>query len=98
MIGEGKKIKPIRCGPFRIVKKIGTNSFHLDIPSYMHMYSFVNVENPKLYEPPMIADEVENLQVPTIDNFVPKYQDEFRKDVILNKITRTSCQSDVEYL
>ena len=54
MTGEGKKIKPIRYDPFKILEKIGTNAFHLDLPSYMHMYLVVNVENLKLYEPPMI--------------------------------------------
>ncbi len=33
--GEDKKIKPIRYGPFRILEKIGGNSFRLDLPSYM---------------------------------------------------------------
>ena len=53
-----------------------TNSFCLDIPSYMHMYSFINFENFKLYEPLMIMDEVEDIQVPTVDDFEPKYLDE----------------------
>ena len=72
MIGEGKKLRPIRYGPFRLREKIGTNAFHLDIPSYMHMYSVMNVENLKLYEPPMIMDEVENVQVSIVDDFVPE--------------------------
>ena len=55
--GEGKKLKPIRYGPFIILEKIGTNAFHLDLPPYMQIYSVVNVENLKLYEPPMIMDE-----------------------------------------
>jgi hypothetical protein len=56
--GEGKKLKPIRYGPFTILEKIGTNAFRLDIPPYMQMYSVVNVENLKLYEPPMIMDQM----------------------------------------
>jgi hypothetical protein len=47
--GEGKKLKPIRYGPFTILEKSGTNAFRLDIPSYMHIYSVVNVENLKLF-------------------------------------------------
>lgn len=61
MIGEGKKLSPIRYGPFRIVEKIDTNAFHLDRLLYMHMYSAVNVENLNLYEPRMIMDEVEDV-------------------------------------
>eukprot|EP00253_Pinus_taeda_P029627 PITA_29627 len=45
MQGEGKNIKPIRYGPFKILKKVGNNAFQLDLPSYMQMYSVVNVEN-----------------------------------------------------
>ena len=33
--GEGKKLKPIRYGPFKILEKIGNNDFKLDFPSYM---------------------------------------------------------------
>ena len=36
------------------------------------MYLVINVENLKIYEPPMIMDEVEDVQVPTIDEFMPK--------------------------
>ena len=31
--------------------------FYLDIPTYMHIYLVVNVENLKLFEPPMIMDQ-----------------------------------------
>ena len=61
MKGEGKKIKPIRYGPFEILENIGTNSFRLNLPPYMQIYSVVNVENLKLYEPPMIMDEEINI-------------------------------------
>ena len=37
MIGEGKKLRPIKYGPFKIMENIGTNAFYLDLPSYMHM-------------------------------------------------------------
>ena len=57
MQGEGKKLKPIHYGPFKIIKKVGNNAFQLDLPSYMRMYSVVNVENLRLYEPPLIDDQ-----------------------------------------
>jgi hypothetical protein len=50
--GEGKNLKPIRYGPFKILENIGNNAFHLDLPPYMQMYAVVNVENLRLYEPP----------------------------------------------
>jgi len=49
MQGEGKKLKPIRYGPFKVLEKIGENAFHLDFPSYMHIYLVVNVENLRLF-------------------------------------------------
>ena len=56
MQGEGKKLKPIRYGPFRILEKIGENAFHLDLPAYMHIYSVVNADCLRLFEPSMIED------------------------------------------
>ena len=56
MKGEGKKLKPIRYGPFTILEKIGMNYFCLELHPYMQIYSVVNVENLKLYEPPMVMD------------------------------------------
>ena len=66
--GEGKKLKPIRYGPFKIVENIGKNAFRLYLPPYMHIYSVVNVENLKLYEPPMIIDPEEDIEIPTVDD------------------------------
>jgi hypothetical protein len=43
------------------LENIGTNAFHLDVPTYMQMYSVVNVDNFKLDEPPMIMDEDESI-------------------------------------
>jgi hypothetical protein len=64
----------------------------------MQMYSVVNVENLKLYEPPMIMDEDESIQVPTVDDFSPEYLDELQEDVILDRRIKTSQRGDVEYL
>jgi len=44
MQGEGKKLKPIRYGPFKILEKIGENYFFLDLLAYMHIYLVFNVE------------------------------------------------------
>jgi hypothetical protein len=59
--GEGKKLKPIRYGPFKILDKIGSNAFRLELLPYMQIYSVVNVENLRLYDPPMIEDQGENV-------------------------------------
>ena len=59
--GEGKNLKSIWYGPFEILEKIGTNAFRLNLPPYMKIYSVVNVENLKLYEPPMIMGAETNI-------------------------------------
>ena len=64
----------------------------------MQIYSVVNVENLKLYEPPMIMDERENVSFPLVDEFAPEYMDELQEDVILDRRTRTSHRGDVDYL
>ena len=64
----------------------------------MQTYSVVNVENLKLYEPPMIMDQRESVSVPSMDEFSPEYLDELKEDIILDKRTRNSCRGDVEYL
>jgi len=87
MKGEGKKLRPIRYGPFTILEKIGNNSFHLDLSTYMQMYSIVNVENLKLYKPPLIMDNKEMGTIPTVDDFALEYLNSLPKDIILNRRT-----------
>ena len=72
MEGEGKNLKPIRYGPFKFFEKIEHNAFRLNFPPYMNIYLVVNFDKLKLYEPPMIMDQEENDQIPTIDDFSPK--------------------------
>jgi len=64
----------------------------------MQMYSIVNVENLKLYEPHLIMDIDEVGIVPTINDFSLEYLDELPEDIILNRGIGTSWQGDVEYL
>ena len=64
----------------------------------MQIYSVVNVENLKLYEPPMIMDEETNIQIPSVDDMAPEYMNELQDDVILDRNVRTSRRGNVEYL
>ena len=48
MQGEGKKLKPIHYGPFKILKKVGNNAFQLDFPSYMPV-SYTHLTLPTIY-------------------------------------------------
>ena len=76
MQGEGKKLKPIRYGPFNILEKIGENYFCLELPAYMHIYSVVNADNLRLFEPSLIEDLEEKSQLPFVDDLLPEYLNE----------------------
>ncbi|KAJ6916332.1 hypothetical protein NC652_018894 [Populus alba x Populus x berolinensis] len=77
LLGEGKKLRPIRCGPFKIIRKIGDNACQLELPAFIEMYSVVNVEKLKLFEPSMLDDEP-NGTLPTVEDLVTE------KEVILS--------------
>jgi len=78
--GEGKNLKPIRYGPFKILDKIGENAFRLDLSAYMQIYSVVNVENLRLYEPSLIEDFEEQGQIPSVEDLLPEYLNELQED------------------
>ena len=98
MQGEGKKLKPIRYGPFKILEKIGENYFCLDLPAYMHIYLVVNVDNLRLFEPSLIEDPEEQSQLPSIDDILPEYLNELQEDTILDRKVRTTRRRNIEYL
>ena len=58
--GGGKNLKPIHYGPFTILEKIGTNGYKLYLP-HMQIYSIINVENLRFFEPPLIDDHGEHV-------------------------------------
>ena len=82
----------------QIIKKVGNNAFELDLPSYMKMYSVVNVENLCLYEPPLIIDQGSDVQLPSTEYFSPDFLDELKEDKILDRRTRESKRGSVDYL
>ena len=98
MQGEGKKLKPIKYGPFKILEKIGENAFCLDLLAYMHIYSVVNVDCLRLFEPSLIEDPEEQSQLPSIDDLLPEYLNELQEDTVLDRKVRTMRRGDVEYL
>ena len=98
MQGEGKKLKPIHYGPFKILKKVGNNAFQLDLPSYMQMHSIFNVEKLRFYEPPLIVDHESVVQLPSIEDFSPEFLDELKEDTILDRRTHTSRRGSVDYV
>lgn len=62
------------------------------------MYSVVNVENLRLYEPPLIVDHESVVQLPSIEDFSPKFLDELKEDTILDRRTCTSRRGNVDYV
>ena len=98
MQGEGKILKPVRYSSLKIVKKFGNNAFQLDFPSYMQMYSVVNVEKLRLYEPPFIDDQGSDVQLPSIEDFSPEFLDELKEDTIIDRRTRASKRGSFDYL
>jgi hypothetical protein len=53
--GPSKKIKALQYGPFEVWEMVDDNSYKLILPSYMCIYSAVNVENTKIYEPSILG-------------------------------------------
>ena len=98
MQGEGKKFKPIRYGTFKILEKIGENSFRLDLLAYIHIYSVVNADSLRLVELSLIEDPKEQSQLPSIDDLLPEDINELQEDTVLDRKVRTMCRGDVEYL
>jgi len=90
MQGEVKKLKPIRYGPFKILEKIGENAFRLDLPTCMHIYSVVNADSSRLFEPPLIEDSKDQSQLPSIDDLLPKYLNKLQEDTVLDRKVRTT--------
>ena len=47
--GADKKLHPRNTGPYKILKKVGSNAYVLDAPSDSGVSSTFNVEDPTLY-------------------------------------------------
>ena len=56
----------------------------------MQIYSVVNVENLRLFGPPLIDDQGEHVHIPSIDDFSLEYLIELHEDTILDRRMRTS--------
>ncbi|CAL8998775.1 unnamed protein product [Prunus brigantina] len=98
LTGEGKKLKPIRYGPFKIIKQIGDNAFQLELPPYMHMYSVINAENLKLFEPSLLDDDLEeDTRLPSVDDLRIEREEPLQEDCILEKKVRETRHGKYEY-
>jgi hypothetical protein len=78
----GKKIKALWYSPFGVLEKVGDNTYRLNIPRYMCIYSVMNVENLKLYETSMLDQEEEKV-LPSIEDLAPDAHVELEEDTLL---------------
>ena len=95
--GEGKKLKPLRYGPFHILEQIGDNAFRLDLPPYLGMYSVINAEYLKLFEPPMLDDDGDDTTVlPHVEDLWFDREDPLKEDCIVERKTTTTRRGKVD--
>ncbi|OMP09092.1 hypothetical protein COLO4_05809 [Corchorus olitorius] len=95
MKGRHMKLKPIRYGPFKIIEQYGTNAFKLDLPSYMHMYSVVNVDNLRLFEPSLLDERDDTTLLPVVHDLVP--MERATTDMLLDRKTRKTRNGEQEF-
>ena len=69
-------------GPFEILEKVGDNTYQLNLPPYMRIYSIVNVVNLKLYEPSMLVQEEERVLY-SMEDLALDAQAELTEDTVL---------------
>lgn len=82
-------MKSMRYGPFDRQENVGDNSYRLNLPPYMCIYSVVNVENLKLYEPSML-DQEEKEVLPSMEDLTPNAKEDLKKDTFLQKRYKTT--------
>lgn len=52
--GPNRKLRPLRYGPYTIVKQVGENAFELNLPSFLGLHPVFNVELLRPYFPPLL--------------------------------------------
>ena len=62
------------------------------------MYACIHVGNLRLFEPPLIDDQGNDVQLPSIEDFSLEFMDELKEDTILDRRTRASKRGSVDYL
>jgi hypothetical protein len=70
------------------LEKVGDNAYKLSLPPYMRIYSILNVENLKLYEPFMLDQEEEKV-LTSIEELTSYAQEKLEMDTVLHKRSRT---------
>jgi len=69
------------------LEKVGENAYRLDLPPHLGIHNVINVNNLKLFEPPLL-EELVTITHP-IDN-IPDFQLSMTNDTILDSRTRST--------
>jgi hypothetical protein len=94
--GRHHKLHPLRYGPYTVLDRIGENAYRLDLPPHLGIHDVLNVNNLKLFEPPLLEDTVTVIHL--VDNILD-FQHPLLMDQILDRKTRTTRQQQhVSYL
>lgn len=56
--GRHHKMHPLRYGPYTVLDCIGENAYQLDLPPHLGIHAIQNINNLKLFEPPLLEDTV----------------------------------------
>ena len=54
LTGAYLKLKPLRYGPYTIIKVVGDNTFELNIPPFLGLHPVFNVDCLRPYFPPLL--------------------------------------------
>ena len=93
--GGFQKLRPLYCGPFRILEKY-TSAYRLELPQHMQIHPVFHVSQLKLYRKP--ANETRTYQKP--DPIVTDVgQEEYDIEEIINQRKRRHGRTTkIEYL
>jgi len=96
--GSAKKLKPIRYEPFKVVEQVSEKTFKLNLPTYMNIYSIMNVEHLKMYEPSMLTkDEAGSDPILlSLNELAPNTIDELKEDSILQNKVRAIRRGEIK--
>jgi hypothetical protein len=56
--GHHHKLHPLKYGPYIVLECIGENAYRLYFPAQLGIHDVLNVNNLKLFEPPLLEEGV----------------------------------------
>jgi hypothetical protein len=79
----------LRYAPYKVLERIGENEYRMDLPAQFSIHDVLNVNNLKLFEPPLLEEAV-TVHHP-MDN-IPNFHPSLLVDQILDSKSRTTHQ------